>query len=293
MCKSIKIAYLCWLFGGLFGLHHAYLKRDKHALIWFSTFGGFLVGFITDAFQMQSYVKQTNQESDYIKKFNSIKQQLKVPAFYGYRFFGSVLVGLFFSLITKYCLISEHLILMFILQHVRAIIIALMVYLVGTEMPIHSNGFTWPFLGSLTGILFEDTLSIYSSPILSSLFLNWNIDWEDETDFKKIKNRKLTTRIIIFIIYSGFFFGLISLFIWQTAVLNVNGKNVPLKDAVYEFLNSKEMEKTYELIRQAWNYYRAHGLRKFINDQFYGFDPDILVNAYKVFVLVFLDLKLC
>ena len=84
------------------------------------------------------------------------------------------------------------------------------------------------------------------------------------------------------ILYSGFLFCLISLFLWQTTVLNINGKNVLLKDAVYEFFDSKEMEKVYELINQVWNYYKAHGLRKLIYDKYYGYDPDQLVNAYKV-----------
>ena len=100
------------------------------------------------------------------------------------------------------------------------------------------------------------------------LFLNWNIEWDEEIDLKKIKDRKLTTRIIIFILYSGFLFCLISLFLWQTTVLNINGKNVLLKDAVYEFFDSKEMEKVYELINQVWNYYKAHGLAKLINHFF-------------------------
>lgn len=281
MCKSIKIAYLCWLFGGLFGLHHAYLKRDKHALIWFSTLGVFFVGFIVDAFKMRSYVNEANEEKDHIKQFNSIKKQIKVPAFYGYRFFGSILVGIFFSFITKFCFISENQALFALLQIVRSLIIALMVYLVGTEQPMHAR-YKWPFFGSLIGLLFEDVASIYGSPIMSTLFLNWNIEWDEELDLKKIKDRKLTTRIIIFIMYSGFLFCLISLFLWQTTVLNINGKNVLLKDAVYEFFDSKEMEKVYELINQVWNYYKAHGLRKLIYDKYYGYDPDQLVNAYKV-----------
>lgn len=37
--KSIIIAYVLWLFGGLFGLHHIYLRRDRHAFVWWCTLG--------------------------------------------------------------------------------------------------------------------------------------------------------------------------------------------------------------------------------------------------------------
>jgi DnaJ family protein C protein 22 len=39
MVKSKAITYVLWLFGGLLGLHHFYLGRDKQAFLWFSTFG--------------------------------------------------------------------------------------------------------------------------------------------------------------------------------------------------------------------------------------------------------------
>ena len=38
--KSLFITYLLWLIGGWIGLHHFYLRRDKQAFLWWSTFGG-------------------------------------------------------------------------------------------------------------------------------------------------------------------------------------------------------------------------------------------------------------
>lgn len=37
--KSIWRAYLCWMIGGLFGLHHFYLRRDRQAFLCWTTFG--------------------------------------------------------------------------------------------------------------------------------------------------------------------------------------------------------------------------------------------------------------
>ena len=35
--KNVCIAYLLWLFGGVWGFHHLYLGRYRHALVWYCT----------------------------------------------------------------------------------------------------------------------------------------------------------------------------------------------------------------------------------------------------------------
>lgn len=41
--KSIFIAYILWLFGGIFGFHHIYLHRDRQAFVWWCTLGKFKI----------------------------------------------------------------------------------------------------------------------------------------------------------------------------------------------------------------------------------------------------------
>lgn len=41
--KSIFIAYVLWLFGGIFGLHHIYLRNDRHAFVWWCTLGIYVI----------------------------------------------------------------------------------------------------------------------------------------------------------------------------------------------------------------------------------------------------------
>jgi DnaJ family protein C protein 22 len=259
MSKTLHIAYICWLIGGLFGLHHAYLRKDKHALIYFSTLGGFLICWLVDVFRIPSYVREANRDDYYTAKLESTKNQLKAPSFHGFRFFGSILVGVFYSFIIKYTLSTEHIFFIVLFKIISACIIALLIYLVGTEEPMQCE-FKWPLLGSLVGVLLPESLSIYGCPILSALFLNWNVFWSDEISLAKQQDRKLFKRLAIFSIYSFVLVLLISLFVWNNTTIEMNGKKVNLKDAVYEFWNSKEMEKTCEILRIAWNFYRAHGI---------------------------------
>lgn len=277
--KSVKIAYLCWLFGGLFGLHHAYLRRNKHALIWFGTLGGFLIGFIYDAFQIKSYVREANQDEDYLNQLNKLKSQTKIPSFFCKRFFGSIITGIVFNNLIFFCFFkTESLVYVTIVRFASAFIVALMVYLVGTEKPMKCK-FKWPLIGSLIGLIFK--IHLLSCPIIATFFLNWNIEWDND----KPKETKLKKRVAVFIVYSGFLITLFFLLILNNLTININGEQVNLKDGIYEFINSKEMEKTMELLNTLWQFYKVHGFRKLLNDHFYGYDPAALSEAYNVNLL--------
>lgn len=56
--------YLYWLFFGWFGLHHFYLRRDRHAFVWFWTCGGFVFGWLFELWRIPDYVRTANVELD-------------------------------------------------------------------------------------------------------------------------------------------------------------------------------------------------------------------------------------
>ena len=63
MAKRVTVTYALWVVGGPLGLHHLYLGRDCHALLWMLTFGGFGVGWAREFFCIPAYVGAANQES--------------------------------------------------------------------------------------------------------------------------------------------------------------------------------------------------------------------------------------
>ena len=50
------IAYLLYFFGGIFGLHHAYLNRPYQGLAWYATCGLFGFGLLRDLYRIPTYV---------------------------------------------------------------------------------------------------------------------------------------------------------------------------------------------------------------------------------------------
>ena len=58
--KSLLLTYLLWLIGGFFGLHKFYLGRPLMGLLYFCTFGGFVLGWVIDFFTLPRQVRIAN-----------------------------------------------------------------------------------------------------------------------------------------------------------------------------------------------------------------------------------------
>lgn len=86
------------MFGGCYGLHHLYLGRDLDAFIWWSTLGGFFgLCWIVDLFRIPNYVRDANQDPEFMQKFENKVRTQKKPAFSSWRFIFSVMVGYLWS----------------------------------------------------------------------------------------------------------------------------------------------------------------------------------------------------
>src|SRR5688572_583605 len=67
--KSLFRAYLLWLFGGWFGLHHLYLGRDRHAFVSWMSFGSYFgIGWLRELWRLPEYVRETNEDNEYLEE---------------------------------------------------------------------------------------------------------------------------------------------------------------------------------------------------------------------------------
>ena len=91
MCdrKSRILTYLLSLIGGIFGLHHLYLGRTQHALLWFTTLGGFGIGLIYEIlFLIPKYVGEANHDRFVVQLYKLQMLRKKSPAFEIFRLCG-------------------------------------------------------------------------------------------------------------------------------------------------------------------------------------------------------------
>ena len=95
--KSICVTYFLWLIGGIFGLHHLYLHRDRQAFVWWCTFGGFGFGWLSELFTIPRIVYDTNDDYRFINKLLGKMKKHPKPPFSSSRFLGSILLSYLFG----------------------------------------------------------------------------------------------------------------------------------------------------------------------------------------------------
>ncbi|XP_014797084.1 PREDICTED: dnaJ homolog subfamily C member 22 [Calidris pugnax] len=93
MAKRLLVAYGLWALGGPLGLHHLYLGRDSHALLWMLTLGGFGAGWLWDFWHLPGWVATANGARVAGDRAGS------VPALSPLRLVGGVTVGMYFGLV--------------------------------------------------------------------------------------------------------------------------------------------------------------------------------------------------
>lgn len=93
MAKRVTVTYALWVMGGPLGLHHLYLGRDSHALLWMLTFGGFGVGWARDFFRIPAYVGEANKEAE------GVRRRSAPPPVGPVRFAGQLCVGIYFGVV--------------------------------------------------------------------------------------------------------------------------------------------------------------------------------------------------
>uniref|UniRef100_A0A3B5LE04 DnaJ homolog subfamily C member 22 n=1 Tax=Xiphophorus couchianus TaxID=32473 RepID=A0A3B5LE04_9TELE len=95
MVKRVLVAYALWAMGGPLGLHHLYLGRDSHALLWMLTLGGFGFGWARELIRIPTYVSEANRDTK--KERGPPKEGL--PPVSPVRFAGQVCVGIYFGMV--------------------------------------------------------------------------------------------------------------------------------------------------------------------------------------------------
>ncbi|XP_068948715.1 dnaJ homolog subfamily C member 22 [Petaurus breviceps papuanus] len=94
MAKGLLVTYALWAIGGPVGLHHLYLGRDSHALLWMLTLGGGGLGWLLEFWKLPSFVAQANQARRQKKNHEEL-----IPNLSPLRFVAQILVGIYFGFV--------------------------------------------------------------------------------------------------------------------------------------------------------------------------------------------------
>ncbi|ELV10869.1 dnaJ homolog subfamily C member 22 [Tupaia chinensis] len=101
MAKGLLVTYALWAVGGPAGLHHLYLGRDSHALLWMLTLGGGGLGWLWEFWKLPSFVAQANRAQGQRQSPGG-----RTPPLSPMRFAAQLIVGIYFGLVALISLSS-------------------------------------------------------------------------------------------------------------------------------------------------------------------------------------------
>ncbi|KAK6471086.1 dnaJ-like protein subfamily C member 22 [Huso huso] len=98
--RKLWVTYWLWAVGGPVGLHHVYLGRDSHALLWMLTFGGFGLGWLREFYRLPAYVESANHNPTTARAANGrpVRAGAAPPPISLARFAGQVCIGIYFGM---------------------------------------------------------------------------------------------------------------------------------------------------------------------------------------------------
>lgn len=283
--KSLCITYLLWLFGGFFGLHHFYLNRDYHALVWWMFAGGYFgAGWLRDIWRIPEYVRDANEEPSYILELakNMMKNE-KPPTGY-FRYFGQMMVADTFGYLIINALPKELIsdqVIQFSAAFTAPGACALGVYLVG-NIGRHQGKLKPAIIGAyLTAPLY---FMIDSPVFLSSIFASYVFNSHSKEWRRTPKPKKSFSQRLTFIIFCGtLYFSLWSSWLYFNCKITYqNEEEVKCRDAAKHFFKSPMWREFVSVMKELWQSIQIHGWRKVWNQIVEAFDPIGEKNALKV-----------
>merc|ERR1719464_1124927 len=157
----IEIAYVLLLFCGTFGVHHAYLGRHAHGLVYFCTCGFFGWGLLMDVFFLPDYVSLARSDPSDVtfqRLKNIMEMHIGIPPVSVLRILGMISFGSIFSFLC-FCLIPPNIeyptsIMYTLAKITKAVGSSVGIYLVANVGSVTMNRpYTHLFLACLVGCL--------------------------------------------------------------------------------------------------------------------------------------------
>lgn len=260
MAKSYWIAFMLWLFFGLFGGHHFYLNRDRHGIIHLFTFGGFVIGWLWDIVKLRSYVQWANFDEDVEKEYAKKVNNDEVP---GESFvvqiattvLGQLGAGIVLTAIPSFLTANEDF-KYFVLPLLTATTVAFIIYYLGNIGDTEGS-----FMSAMKGSLLA-SIYYYINPGGSPF---WCVLAAKHTFVKKYRLKPeprigICRRILFNALTIGLVVGLgASYFVYNCEVETDDGETVSCVDSVRNFFNSAAWNDLMLTMRTLYNYIKYNG----------------------------------
>lgn len=283
--KSLCKTYFLWLIGGFFGLHHFYLGRDRHAFVSWMSFGCYFgTGWFRDLWRIPEYVKDRNEDKEYIQELTLQMRKVPKPPSSIVRHCGTIIIADILGYLVIGALPVDYLpekSLPYFCALLAPMGAAIGVHLVG-NIGRHEGSFWWPFLGAYmtSPMYYITTNSVFWSSMCSAYFFNkFAKKWRRTPPKPKSGALK---RILILTLC-----GLLYLSLWSSwlyfncSVVDRDEQETKCRDAARNFFQSPIWKEFSTVFGDLWRYAQHHGWSGIWRELVDAMDPQGEVNAIK------------
>ncbi|CRL01978.1 CLUMA_CG015048, isoform A [Clunio marinus] len=285
--KSLLVAYLLWFFGGFFGLHHIYLHRDRHAFVWWCTLGGYFgLGWLFEVFKIPEYVRDANEDPEFISKFVTKMRMYRKPEFSTTRFLGEIMMSYLFGQLVMIAIPEDEFMginFRFLLWTIP-FFSALGVWIVGNIG--RERGVFWHCLivayivYPLRYFVYDETYWFTAMVFASALsFEQFSKQWRREPPKRHGALRRtivLSTCVMLYLsLWTGYFY-------FNGKITDSEGDEVPVHEAIKNFLKSPWWTDLKQTFIDTWRFAKHNGWYETWKQIVDSIDADGEQNAYKV-----------
>ncbi|XP_063987299.1 dnaJ homolog subfamily C member 22 [Diachasmimorpha longicaudata] len=285
--KSTIFAYLFWMVGGFFGAHHLYLGRINHAVVWATTLGGYFgIGWFRDIWRIPTYVKDANEDPNYMEIWKIIVRQNRKPPFSTVRFIGALATGHLWGELFR-CAIPEDEIYGMNLKPLLYLvpgIVASGVWTVGNigreqgsiKLPLIIAYLMYPLLYYIGD---ESTWLNIVAVVVALAFDSFSKEWRLKPAKKRSVTRSLATYTLAVII---FWMLLSSYFYFNATLTDSEGEEIKVTEAVKHFFTSPIWLDLKTTLGTTWEQAKNQGFWATWRQLVDLSDPRGEINAYRV-----------
>ena len=287
--KSLFTAYFLWFFFGIFGLHHVYLKRDRHAFVSWMTCGCYFgVGWLRESWRLPEYVSDYNMDTGaYVTFIGSQIAKHKTPPSSFARHFGTIIVADVLGYLVLGALPLDYL-PTGSLPTLTAVLVPL-----GVAIGVHTVGnighqegsLKWPLIGAYITAplyLFSSNSVFWTSMASYYCFNNYGRTWR-RTHYKKKVSKSLFKRLFWLFMACSIYTSLwCSWIFFNCTITDSDDEEIKCRDAIKRFFNSPFWTQFSQVIVDLWNYSKHHGWSGFWQEIIEAMDASGESNALRV-----------
>lgn len=303
---NIVVAYILWLFGGIWGAHHWYLGRDNQAFLWATSLGGFTLGWLRDFFKIPSYLAEEQLDSTTRKIQDTIIKCKPTPPLKWIRTLGQYLFGNYFGYITSGALASCYYVSKVATEELPPLALHWMIaktllYCLGCSAAVSLTGDVGTFeKGSfwktLKGGLFASAVCVALPdmrgtywPIVITCIVCWNRsrEWDkryQSESFRVANIHRGCCRSGFKLFAKATIFGLLftNWALFSVSVDGQDGETIVLIDSLKNMLKSPAFKDFFASCKQVYDHIQSNGWENFFKEIMKHLDADGVGNSFSV-----------